>query len=170
MRTATPCLHSINTALLCGSRQYLDMIGNHPMQCRTQASLQTCSQATNFHKSHMFSPVPLIRISHTKKPSQPKSIASMSCSILLVFLLWQGCALAQKCYLPNGSEATSFTPCGPTSSNQASACCLPEDTCLSNRLCLGADLLIRRGSCTDPTWQSYGCAPWCQDGKIPASE
>ena len=93
----------------------------------------------------------------------------MFCLTFKFVLLWQCCRIsttfAQKCYVPNGTEIAADTPCGPTSSNQASACCNPEDTCLSNRLCLNSLLLTNRGTCTDPTWQSDGCAPWCKDGK-----
>ena len=138
-----------------------------------QESVQICSWVPNSHKSHTLFPFPRTRIIHTKNLFEPMSTASISCSTFFVFLLCQGfrvsTALAQKCYLPNGDEASWDTPCSPTSSNQASACCSPDDTCLSNRLCLNADMQPGRGSCTDQNWKSKGCAPCCQDGKTAAS-
>ena len=115
-----------------------------------------------------FSSISSTRSIHSNKLSVLTCTVSMFCSTILFILLWRcSTSLAQKCYYPDGSEATRDIPCGPTSSNQAVTGCLPEDTCLSNRLCLNSFMLTRRGSCTDPTWQSEGCAPWCQDGKIP---
>lgn len=112
-----------------------------------------------------------MRTIHIKQLPIFRLETTMFCSTsLLSILFWQFCkistSLAQKCYLPNGSEAFQNTPCGSTSSSQASACCHPWDTCLSNRLCFDSQMLTNRGSCTDPTWQSDGCAPWCQDGEI----
>ena len=113
--------------------------------------------------SNALFPFPQTRIIHTNNFPKPVSTADMSYSAFLTFLFWQGfrasTALAQKCYAPNGDA------CNPTSSNQVSACCAPPDTCLSNGLCLGADMTPSRGSCTDRTWKSTGCAQWCSDGK-----
>lgn len=137
-----------------------------------QESCETCSWVPNSRRSHALFPFPRTRIIHNKNLSEPVSTADMSCSALLTFLFWQGfrasTALAQKCYVPNGDEIPD-TPCSPTSSNQASACCSPHHTCLSNGLCLQADMTVNRGSCTDQTWKSSRCAQWCQDGKIHAS-
>ena len=141
--------------------------------CHEQAYFQICSWVPNSHKSHALFPLSLRRIIHTKIYFEPMSAAKMPCSTFLVFLVWQGfgasTALAQKCYLPSQDEAPRDTPCTPTSSNEASACCFPEEACISNGLCLRADMTVARGSCTDQTWKSKGCAPWCQDGKTHAS-
>ena len=143
------------------------------MGCHEQEHFQTCSWVPNSHISHALFPFSLRRIIPFKNLFEPMSAANMSYSTFLVFLLWQGfgasTALAQICYHPNQNEAPGDTPCAPTSSNGASACCFPEDTCISNGLCLNADMIFNRGSCTDPTWKSTGCAPWCQDGKTRAS-
>ena len=134
-------------------------------------------------ESHLISlplnpePVP----THAKKVSKTHSSTylqpSMSCSIFHVFLFfWQAhrfvpTALAQQtCYVPDGTEVGIDTPCGPTSTNQASPCCDPRDTCLSNGLCLNSLLYISRGSCTDRSWRSDGCVPWCQDCMMSAEK
>lgn len=141
--------------------------------CHEREYFQICSWVPNSHKSHALFPFSLRRIINTENHFEPMSTANMSCSTFLVLLVWQGfgasTALAQKCYSPNGTEASGDTPCSPPSSNQASACCYPKDTCLSNGLCLDPDMTTRRGSCTDQSWKSRGCVPWCQDGKTHAS-
>ena len=138
-----------------------------------QESFETWSWIPNSHRCHAAFSFPRTRIIHTKNLSEPMSTADMSCSIILVFLLWQcfrdSTALAQKCYWPNGNEASGDTPCSTTSSDQASACCSPNGACISNGLCFNADMTLNRGSCTDQTWKSKGCASWCQDGKTHGS-
>lgn len=75
-------------------------------------------------------------------------------------------SLAQKCFLPHAGEATRDTPCGPKSSDQASARCFPEDPCLPNRLGLNKcpDASPAEAAARIPR----GCAPPCQDGEIAA--
>ena len=79
-------------------------------------------------------------------------------------------ANGQTCYFPDGSKATSDTPCkrDPSSgSDGASACCNSADACLESHLCLEqlGGPMISRGSCTDQTWQSQECSQYCADGK-----
>lgn len=70
------------------------------------------------------------------------------------------------CYLPNGQEAVGDTPCNP---NGDSICC-PGDAgasvCLSNGLCfVPSQNVIARSSCTDQSWSSSACTPYCKNGK-----
>ena len=77
-------------------------------------------------------------------------------------------ASAQTCYFPDGSEATSDTPCrSALIGDGPSACCNSLDACLDNHLCLEqlGGPMISRGSCTDETWQSPECSQYCADGK-----
>ena len=78
-------------------------------------------------------------------------------------------ANGQTCYFPDGSKATSHTPCQDLSpsSDGASACCDSADACLESHLCLeqSGGPMISRGSCTDQTWQSQECSRYCADGK-----
>ena len=138
-----------------------------------QESYETCSWVLSSHRSPALFFFLRTRIIHANNFPEPVSTADMSYSAFLTFVFWQGfrasTALAQKCYVPNGEEVSDDTPCNPTSSDQASACCSRYDTCLSNGLCLEADMTLNRGSCTDRTWKSKGCAQWCSDGKTHAS-
>ena len=78
-------------------------------------------------------------------------------------------ANVQTCYFPDGSKATSDTPCQESSSasDGASACCNSADACLESHLCLeqSGGPVISRGSCTDQTWRSQECSQYCADGK-----
>jgi hypothetical protein len=57
----------------------------------------------------------------------------------------------------------NHTPCNTTQTN--SACCLPQDSCTAQGLCLGTSNFNYRGSCTDKTWQSNSCPQTCRQGK-----
>ncbi|CAG7555047.1 unnamed protein product [Fusarium equiseti] len=81
--------------------------------------------------------------------------------IALLFLYFLStCLAASKCYYPNGDEANDF-PCDPKA--KESVCCSGGlgTTCLSNKLCIGADGNTLRGSCTDKNWVSPECAMFC---------
>ncbi|KAK4151131.1 transcription initiation factor IID, 18kD subunit-domain-containing protein [Chaetomidium leptoderma] len=82
-------------------------------------------------------------------------------SLLIHFGVLQTC-FAKKCYYPNGEEAFDF-PCDPDAED--SVCCADVQTvgqaCLSNKLCVSSQNRIARGSCTDKTWRSPECAPYC---------
>ena len=88
--------------------------------------------------------------------------------LLIVFLGNSMMADAQKCYYPDGSVASTDSPChSPSIKDGASACCDSIDICLNNGLCLAqaGGEVISRGSCTDQTWQSTECSQYCADGK-----
>src|SRR5271170_7023052 len=81
----------------------------------------------------------------------------------LVRLLAAGAA-AQTCYYLDGSVASSDTACNATAS--FSACCSAYDYCLTNNLCFSYTAqVLRRGSCTDPTWKAPQCAKYCVSGE-----
>lgn len=71
------------------------------------------------------------------------------------------CSAQNKCYYPNGLEATGDSPCDPSAEN--SACCGKSQGayCLTNKLCRGPDGNTIRGSCTDKNWTSPECAMYC---------
>ena len=86
---------------------------------------------------------------------------SLFFSLLALFQL----STSQICYFPDGSPAMSDTPCG-TGLN--SACCAAGSYCLSNGLCI-TNMILNRGSCTDPSWTAEECAPYCLDCRFPSS-
>lgn len=71
----------------------------------------------------------------------------------------------QKCYNPAGIIDTESLPCN-TLADQ-SACCLPNDACLSNGMCFGTrdgyPNVITRSSCTDKTFSDEACPHNCVD-------
>lgn len=76
---------------------------------------------------------------------------------------------AKQCFFPNGT-AGDWTPCNEQ--QEHSACCAPEDACLSNNYCFQQrpapdqySLRISRGMCTDQSWESPNCPDYCSDGK-----
>jgi len=70
-------------------------------------------------------------------------------------------AAASQCFYPDGvTIEPNHTPCNTTVTN--SACCLPQDSCTGNGLCLGTTNFNYRGSCTDKTWQSNACPQTCR--------
>ncbi len=80
-----------------------------------------------------------------------------------LFFCFIALADAQTCYYPNG-DASTDTPCNSTT--QFSACCDAADFCLANHLCFSStNLLLWRGSCTDPNWNSPECPQYCRNSK-----
>jgi hypothetical protein len=82
-------------------------------------------------------------------------------SLLTALRICCGPAFAQTCYWPDGSIAGVHVPCNPAATY--SACCSFADYCLSNSLCFdaGANNILSRGSCTDPTFQAQECPRYC---------
>ena len=94
--------------------------------------------------------------------------------LVLIFLLLLTVqiqqTLTQTCYLPNRDVVPADTPCRAPTPGQASACCNRIDICLDNGLCLpqgSSENVFYRGTCTDSTWRSDGCAKYCQDSECP---
>jgi hypothetical protein len=74
-------------------------------------------------------------------------------------------AAAPKCFYPDGvTGEPKHTPCNTTVTN--SACCLPQDSCTVDGLCLGTSNFNYRGSCTDKTWSSNACPQTCLLGQL----
>ena len=124
----------------------------------------------------VFSSLPQQKTSTLHEPKLPKTPTSSLVLIMYISVFISMCFLviaitvdAQQCYFPDGSKSND-TLCRPQSSDQASACCGDTNVCLDNGLCLAqiGYAAITRGSCTDPTWQSDGCAQYCQDGEFQA--
>ncbi|TID25743.1 gb [Venturia nashicola] len=65
--------------------------------------------------------------------------------------------MSKTCYWPNGSTAANQTVCA---SGSQSACCPIGNECTSNGLCYDFGYL-KRGSCTDKTWESSACPKYC---------
>jgi hypothetical protein len=101
--------------------------------------------------------------SHESQPRIPVPLRdrSLLMKVKFFFLLsWTALSHAATCYYPDGSPATSMTPCPDSQS-----CCGTDQACLSNGLCFGADLgVIYRGSCTDKSWPIAECPRVCYTG------
>ncbi|KAE9369220.1 hypothetical protein N431DRAFT_413025 [Stipitochalara longipes BDJ] len=70
-------------------------------------------------------------------------------------------AAAPQCFYPDGvTVEPNHTPCNTTQVD--SACCLPQDSCTAQGLCLGTSNFNYRGSCTDKSWQSNSCPQTCR--------
>ncbi|KAN0101552.1 hypothetical protein V8E51_012062 [Hyaloscypha variabilis] len=70
-------------------------------------------------------------------------------------------AAAPQCFYPDGvTVEPNHTPCNTTQVD--SACCLPQDSCTAQGLCLGTSNFNYRGSCTDKTWRSNSCPQTCR--------
>jgi hypothetical protein len=91
----------------------------------------------------------------------PGTTRLLSLAAALFVLLFSARTLAQTCYYPDKSIAQYDVPCNASAS--ASACCGSGSWCLDNGLCLDYGS-ISRGSCTDESWQSTECCPYCQNG------
>ena len=81
---------------------------------------------------------------------------------LISILLSIPVSLCTQCYYPDRSPADTHTPCSEDSGH--SACCGPDDYCLTNGLCISY-MQLKRGSCTDSTWTAPTCPFQCRDGK-----
>ena len=89
---------------------------------------------------------------------------SFSTALLLIILF--PLAALSLCYFPDGRPAIDDVPCNPSWAQ--SACCGEGWDCLGNgTVCIpnkddpGAVAFIARGSCTDSTFESSGCPPFC---------
>ncbi|CAP60116.1 uncharacterized protein PODANS_1_4320 [Podospora anserina S mat+] len=72
------------------------------------------------------------------------------------------CTAVNKCYYPGGGESLDDAPCDPDA--EVSVCCGRFSSgggCLSNKLCMGIDGRMSRGSCTDKNWLSPECPNFC---------
>jgi hypothetical protein len=81
--------------------------------------------------------------------------------IILLLSVSSVCLGQNRCFYPNGKNATGDFPCDLSAEN--SACCGGGlgSVCLSNKLCRGPDGNLARGSCTDKNWQAPECALFC---------
>lgn len=79
------------------------------------------------------------------------------------FLLLSHQQLILACYHPDGSDSHD-RPCNTTVEGAHSACCSQGDFCTSRGWCVGNAGFLYRGGCTDSTWASEQCNPWCRDG------
>ena len=76
---------------------------------------------------------------------------------------------ANSCYFPEGDVGANDLACFPL--QEFSFCCGPGYACLENKLCMNtpeaSDGLspgsLIRGSCTDPTYDSSACPPFCNN-------
>jgi hypothetical protein len=111
--------------------------------------------------------------------SCPSGLSSVSCArsrselnmrhnllfATLLALALPAAAAAPKCFYPDGvTVEPKHTPCNTTVTN--SACCLPQDSCTVDGLCLGTSNFNYRGSCTDKTWSSNACPQTCLLGQL----
>ncbi|KAK4181260.1 hypothetical protein QBC36DRAFT_227644 [Triangularia setosa] len=83
-------------------------------------------------------------------------------SILSILCCIDWSTAINKCYYPGGGEALDDVPCDPDA--EVSVCCGRSTSgggCLSNKLCMGTDGRMSRGSCTDNTWMSPECPNFC---------
>ncbi|KAK0670761.1 hypothetical protein QBC41DRAFT_363816 [Cercophora samala] len=83
---------------------------------------------------------------------------------LALFILFciDGCTAVNRCYYHGGGESLNDAPCDPDA--EVSVCCGRSSSgggCLSNRLCMGVDGRMSRGSCTDKNWSSPECPNFC---------
>ncbi|KAJ0159676.1 hypothetical protein CTA2_9288 [Colletotrichum tanaceti] len=71
-------------------------------------------------------------------------------------------ASGQKCYWPDGREATSVVACPVAGGTEAASCCFRNHYCMSNGLCFSkTELSFYRGACTDQDWTTSGCPKYC---------
>ncbi|GJC84189.1 hypothetical protein ColLi_07027 [Colletotrichum liriopes] len=76
-------------------------------------------------------------------------------------------ASGQKCYWPNGGEATSVVACPVAGGTEAASCCFQNHYCMSNGLCFSkTELSFYRGACTDQDWTTSGCPKYCDKEDI----
>jgi hypothetical protein len=103
--------------------------------------------------------------------SSTESLSELNMRHILFFAAFVTLALpaaaaaAPQCFYPDGvTVEPNHTPCNTTVTN--SACCLPQDACTADGLCLGTANFNYRGSCTDKTWTSNACPQTCRLGKL----
>jgi hypothetical protein len=101
----------------------------------------------------------------------PKGSSSILNMRLILFFnaafiaLLRPIAAAPQCFYPDGvTVEPNHTPCNTTVTD--SSCCLPQDSCTADGLCLGTSNFNYRGSCTDKTWTSNACPQTCRLGKV----
>ncbi|WQF87522.1 hypothetical protein CDEST_12536 [Colletotrichum destructivum] len=76
-------------------------------------------------------------------------------------------ASGQKCYWPDGGEATSVVACPVAGGTEAASCCFRNHYCMSNGLCFSkTELSFYRGACTDQDWTTSGCPKYCDKEDI----
>ena len=66
------------------------------------------------------------------------------------------------CYYPDGSDASTETPCPEPAS---SSCCPGKSSCLTNGLCWDSRNFMFRGSCRDKSWTDPNCPKFCRQCK-----
>lgn len=78
-------------------------------------------------------------------------------------------AAQDKCYYPEGNEATDFTytPCAGVNTTFSQCCLLDQgDRCLPNGLCYyGQKNYDYRSACSDKSWET--CADPCPNCELP---
>lgn len=91
-----------------------------------------------------------------------------SASILLFFILVQ--RSLQQCYARSGGISPHDIPCTEfaTDSDPAVPCCEAGRKCTSNRMCVSTDVDtdLKRGTCTDESWNSPHCPQYCLKCKL----
>lgn len=91
---------------------------------------------------------------------------SLALPLLLVFAT---VAVAQVCYLPDGSPSTKNNTFACKPDVAASHCCQGIDICTTNGLCKAphdlSTVWIYRTTCTDQTWQSSACPQYCRSSE-----
>lgn len=97
------------------------------------------------------------------------SLEAMTQAILVLLLLcfiFNGQIEAVECYLKNAEPYPAGVVCNPDS--LPSLCCVAGWICSSNGLCTPPGSIndfqqYRRGSCTDPNWNTTACFGGCND-------
>lgn len=88
----------------------------------------------------------------------------------LVEFLFQIETMSAQCFFPNGTQqAQAYLPCDTTATEngQHSACCVSNDRCLGNGMCLGPNAqrdhlnVYWREGCTDSTFEDVACLKYC---------
>jgi hypothetical protein len=106
-------------------------------------------------------------VSSIKGLSEPNMRNILLSVIEFLALPHTALAAAPQCFYPDGvTVEPNHTPCNTTQVD--SACCLPQDSCTAQGLCLGTSNFNYRGSCTDKTWRSNSCPQTCRVGMFPA--
>lgn len=88
-------------------------------------------------------------------------------AILLSYLPFVFTTSPVICYDASGSPDDSYVACDPTGVT-THACCVPDDICFQNGLCVGSlgagATPYYTSKCTNPTYNATGCFKNCNDG------